>query len=286
MMLLLACAGRVEAQPAVTADAEIVSDAQQTIGRANFVNVPSGVLMTLQVSNLIQGVHALHVHETGRCDPSSSFQSAGGHFNPDGHAHGFRNPKGPHAGDLPNLYVPDSGFIRAELLLPDVTLTGPNRRLLDADGSALVIHLGPDDYRTDPAGVAGPRVACGVITLTPAGQPDPTVVTQIRSITVPVTGPHELAGRHVVLENVEVRTVASASALWIGSSANEELLVVAEDDSTRRALEQLHLTAGGKINVEGTVDVVTKATPDARLTGDWGLSTSDADKVKRRGVVL
>jgi Cu-Zn family superoxide dismutase len=72
------------------------------------------------------------------------------------------NPEGPHAGDMPNLHVPESGKLSIEVLNPLVTLRG-DRALLDEDGSALVIHAGADDYVTDPAGNAGDRIACGVI---------------------------------------------------------------------------------------------------------------------------
>jgi superoxide dismutase, Cu-Zn family len=269
----------------VTAHADMVGDSRQTIGRADFVEISSGVLMTLQVSQLLPGVHALHVHETGRCDPPA-FESAGGHFNPAGRSHGFQDPGGPHAGDLPNVYVPESGFLKAELRMPDVTLHPGPRSLLDADGAALVIHIGPDDYRTDPAGVSGSRVACGVITPNPPGSPDPMVVTDIKSMTLPLARPDDLAGRHVAFENVDVRGIASARAFWIGASAGEPLLVVADDEATRRAVEQLNLAAGRRVDIEGTVDVVTKATPDSRLTTDWGLSSRDADAVRRRGLFL
>jgi Cu-Zn family superoxide dismutase len=269
----------------VTAHAEIIGDSRKTIGRADLVEVPSGVLITLQVSHLLPGVHALHVHETGRCDPPA-FESAGGHFNPTARTHGFHDPGGPHAGDLPNVYVPESGFLKAELRMPDLTLSSGPRSLLDADRAALVIHIGPDDYRTDPAGVSGSRVACGVITPNPSGSPDPRVVTDVKSMTLPLPRLDDLAGRHVALDNVEVRAIPSPRALWIGSSADEQLLVVADDEGTRSALEQLKPSVGGRVEIEGTVDVVTEATPSSRLTAEWGLSSGDAEMVKKRGVFL
>jgi Cu-Zn family superoxide dismutase len=269
----------------VTAHADIISDSRQTIGRADFVELPSGVLMTLQASHLLPGVHALHLHEFGRCD-APAFQSAGGHFDPAGRAHGLRNPKGPHAGDLPNIYVPESGLLKTEVHIFNVTLGPGGRSLLDADGSALVIHLGPDDYRTDPAGVSGSRVACGVVMPNPSGSPDPRVVTDIKSMTLPLARPDDLAGRHVAFDNVEVRGVASARAFWIGPSDGGQLLVVADDDATIKSLEQLNLTAGRRVDIEGTADVATKATPDSRLSSDWGLSSGDAAAVRKRGVVI
>jgi Cu-Zn family superoxide dismutase len=72
------------------------------------------------------------------------------------------NPEGPHAGDMPNLHVPEGGKLKIEVLNPTVTLEAES--LLDDDGSAIVIHSGSDDYTSDPAGNAGDRIACGVIT--------------------------------------------------------------------------------------------------------------------------
>ena len=95
------------------------------------------------------------------CEPPK-FESAGPHFNPEEHQHGMMNPKGPHAGDMPNLHVPESGAVQLEVLNSTVALTEAS--LLDEDGSAIVIHAGPDDYKSDPAGNAGDRIACGVIT--------------------------------------------------------------------------------------------------------------------------
>ena len=106
-------------------------------------------------------MRAFHIHETGRCDPP--FESAGGHLNPEGKKHGKDNPGGPHAGDLPNLEVPDSGRVKLQLDVKGVSIDGGPGALLDGDGAALVIHDGADDYKTDPAGNAGKRLACGVI---------------------------------------------------------------------------------------------------------------------------
>jgi Cu-Zn family superoxide dismutase len=101
----------------------------------------------------------------GRCDPPD-FTSAGGHFNPQVRQHGRQNPLGPHAGDLPNLVVGADGAVNAAVIAPDVTLGSPvnSHSLFPPAGTALVIHAKPDDGTTDPAGNAGPRIACGVIT--------------------------------------------------------------------------------------------------------------------------
>ena len=108
------------------------------------------------------GAHAFHIHGVGQCEPPD-FKSAGGHFNPGSLHHGFANADGPHAGDLPNLYVPEGGKLEFEVLARGVTLgTGPTS-LFGANGSSLVIHQAADDYKTDPAGNAGARLACGVV---------------------------------------------------------------------------------------------------------------------------
>ena len=91
------------------------------------------------------GEHAFHIHAVGKCEPPE-FKSAGPHFNPDETKHGLMNPEGPHAGDMPNLHVPDGGKLRVEVLNPMVTLDAESA-LLDDDGSAIVIHAAADDYR-------------------------------------------------------------------------------------------------------------------------------------------
>lgn len=139
-------------------------------GAANLREGPSGVLLHLEVSGLTPGWHAVHFHEKGDCsDPK--FQSAGGHIN---HAepkapHGLLNAQGPDFGDLPNVFVGADGRGRSEAFSALVSLNGAGGRpsLLDADGSAIVIHASPDDYSTQPIGGAGARVACGVIKAAP-----------------------------------------------------------------------------------------------------------------------
>lgn len=132
-------------------------------GEAELVETDKGVVIRVMAEGLEPGTKAIHIHETGKCTPPD-FKSAGAHFNPFGKQHGFHNPKGYHAGDLPNIEVPQSGKIDVVLQTADVTLeTGKPNSLLDADGSALVIHEKADDYKTDPAGNAGDRIVCGEI---------------------------------------------------------------------------------------------------------------------------
>src|SRR4029078_6206172 len=108
------------------------------------------------------GDHAFHIHAIGKCEPPK-FDSAGPHFNPHQTKHGLMTPEGPHAGDMPNVHVPADGKVQVEVLNPAVTLSAESA-LLDEDGAAIVVHLGTAHYQTDPAGNAGDRIACGVIT--------------------------------------------------------------------------------------------------------------------------
>lgn len=145
-----------------TAGAALIDTSGRAIGQARLQETPHGVLLMLELRNATPGVHAVHIHAVGRCD-APSFTSAGDHFAPDRRSHGFLNPGGPHAGDLPNIYIPTSTELSLEYLIPGVTLGAGPRSLLDADGSALVMHSGKDDYASDPAGGAGDRLACGSI---------------------------------------------------------------------------------------------------------------------------
>ena len=149
------------AAPAFAADkaSAVLKDPQgNEVGKVILIAVPTGILLDVDLSALPAGDHALHIHGVGKCEPPS-FKSAGGHFNPEEDEHGLMNEAGPHAGDMPNIHVPANGELRIEVLNEMVNLP---MGLLDEDGSAIVIHAGPDDYVSNPAGAAGPRIACGV----------------------------------------------------------------------------------------------------------------------------
>jgi Cu-Zn family superoxide dismutase len=150
------------------ASASLADTEGRAVGQAQLRQTPHGVLLRLDLKNATPGVHAMHIHDAGRCD-RPSFESAGPHFNPGGHQHGLLNPRGVHAGDLPNLDIPASQQLSVEYLVVDVTLDPGPQSLLDANGSAIVIHSGKDDYASDPAGASGDRIACGQISQSEGG---------------------------------------------------------------------------------------------------------------------
>lgn len=122
-----------------------------------------GVEVRVQAAGLAPGHYGVHVHGVGRCE-GPEFESAGPHWNPAGREHGTLNPQGHHLGDLPNIEVDSDGAGRLEFAIAGAVMQGGEHPLFDADGASVVIHAAPDDYRTDPGGNSGARIACGVLT--------------------------------------------------------------------------------------------------------------------------
>lgn len=131
-------------------------------GSVRLLQVHGGVAVRVDAENLPPGVHGVHVHAVGRCDRPDS-ASAGPHWNPNGREHGAQNPAGPHLGDVVNLTVGANGRGSLEYEIRGAWLSANEPRILDADGAALVIHANADDYRTDPSGNSGGRIACAVL---------------------------------------------------------------------------------------------------------------------------
>jgi Cu-Zn family superoxide dismutase len=141
--------------------ANVVDATGKSLGTVVMQDTPGGVLITTDLKGLPAGEHGFHFHEKGLCD-GPKFTTAGAHFAAGQPQHGLMTPGGHHGGDMPNAYVGADGVLKTSLLNTGVTLASGPTSLFDADGSALVIHAKPDDYKTQPSGDAGDRIACAV----------------------------------------------------------------------------------------------------------------------------
>ena len=162
--LLLATAMPLVAQERTAGEATFIDRDGNELGTVTLTQSDGGVTIDGIVEGIPEGAHGFHVHETGTCDPADGFESAGGHFAPQGREHGFDNPNGPHAGDMENQTADASGRLTLNVTNDMIVLQeGEAGNLFDEDGSALMIHANADDYRTDPGGNSGERIACAVV---------------------------------------------------------------------------------------------------------------------------
>lgn len=141
--------------------AQLVDGTGKSIGDVEVSEDANGVTLRVSAAGLPQGVHGVHLHETGKCD-TPDFKSAGAHWNPATKQHGRDNPMGAHLGDLANFEI-GSGSASTTYLVGAVKMSGTDNALADANGTSLVIHAKADDYKTDPSGDSGDRIACAVL---------------------------------------------------------------------------------------------------------------------------
>lgn len=164
-LAMVLSAWSISARAAPVATAALVGAAGSDAGSVTVTQGPKGVVIQVVAKGLTPGWHAVHFHERGEC-ALPDFKSAGGHVHVMAtHVHGLLNPEGNESGDLPNLYVSGDGAGAAQFFSTTVSLAGApgQAALLDADGSAVVVHANADDFLTQPIGGAGPRIACGVL---------------------------------------------------------------------------------------------------------------------------
>ena len=145
-----------------TAPVPLITGDGSEAGSVILEETTNDVIVTVAVSSLPPGVHGIHIHAAGMCDVPL-FEAAGAHWNPTSRKHGKDNPQGAHMGDLLNIEISPGGTGSRRFLIPAAKLREGPTAIMDADGSSMVIHADPDDYKTDPSGNSGSRMACAVI---------------------------------------------------------------------------------------------------------------------------
>jgi superoxide dismutase, Cu-Zn family len=162
---VIALAAMAEEGNGPTASVEFIDNDGEVVGQGTIKQGSAAVLINFSIDGLDEGWKAIHIHSVGTCeDHEEGFQASGGHLNPDDSAHGFLNPDGPDAGDLPNFYVHSDGGAKVEMFNERASLDGSiGGNMLGEEGTALVIHENPDDHMSQPIGGAGDRIACGVV---------------------------------------------------------------------------------------------------------------------------
>ena len=151
-----------EAAPAAAQSAQLVDANGKAIGQVAISEDAHGVTLKVTAAGLPAGTHGVHLHEKGMCE-GPKFESAGAHWNPATKQHGRDNPMGAHLGDLANMEAADGAEASSTYLVAGVTRGGATNALADADGTSLVVHTKADDYKTDPSGNSGDRIACAVL---------------------------------------------------------------------------------------------------------------------------
>jgi superoxide dismutase, Cu-Zn family len=161
---LLALAASAQAAQKAHAVARPKALDGKPVGTVDFAAVNRGVLITFDLHDLPPGPHAIHLHTSGNCDAKSGFTAAGPILTLiPGKQHGYLAEGGPEAGDLPNQFAGADGHLHASVVTTGFGLGNGKRSIFDRDGVAIIVDARADDYRTQPLGNAGDRIACGVV---------------------------------------------------------------------------------------------------------------------------
>jgi Cu-Zn family superoxide dismutase len=179
LALLLLCLPAQAAQKA-HAIARLANLEGKPVGAAEFAALSHGVLITFDLHDLSPGAHAIHLHTSGNCDAKSGFTAAGPILSlMPGKRHGYLADGGPEAGDLPNQFAGADGHLHASVVTNSFSLGNGKKSIFDRDGVALIVDARGDDYRTQPLGNAGDRIACGVVKRTVGPAPRPRFKTKV-----------------------------------------------------------------------------------------------------------
>jgi Cu-Zn family superoxide dismutase len=167
LLAVLLLSAPAEAALKAKAVARLTDLEGKPVGTAQFDALGHGVLITFDLQGLSPGPHAIHLHASGNCDAKSGFTAAGPILSlTPGKQHGYLAEGGPEAGDLPNQFAGADGRLHASVVVSSFTIGNGKRSIFDKDGVAVVVDQRGDDYRTQPLGNAGNRIACGVVART------------------------------------------------------------------------------------------------------------------------